>query len=295
MRTILKDIVYNFNDKTNRPSAYVDPGKPFVIETELSTGPWLRTIDDKWSPEKTLANNPCGCLYVNGAKPGDALAVRIIDIRPGPLGHMALETHESVFPELAESIFGELFSETVAVVNGFVHISPTIRLPVRPMIGCLSTTLPGARRSHILAGPYGGNMDVQEVCAGAVVYLPVYVEGALLNVGDVHARMSDGEISAVEVWSEVAMSVDIERPLSPLRWPRIENDKYIITVACAATERRAFELAFGCLLDWVTERYGATKREAYMALAAAMEARCTVYLNPFLHTYVCKIDKRLFG
>lgn len=294
MRTIARDVTYNFNNRANQPTAYVDLNETFILQTEISTGPWLKTKEDRWSPEKTLANNPCGCIYVNGATPGDTLMVRIEEINPGPLGHMALETHESVFPDIAESIFGGLFSETVEISDGLVHISPSIKVPIQPMIGCISTTLADSVRNHIVAGPYGGNMDVQEICAGATVYLPVYVEGALLNIGDVHARMSDGEISAVEVWSEVKLSVNLIRDAPPLAWPRISNEDYLMTVACAKTERRAFEIAFNNLLEWIVETYSASRREAYMVLAAAMEARCTVYLNPFLHTYVCKINKNCF-
>jgi len=294
MKKITREVTYNFNDKNNKPSGYVNADESFWLETELSTGPWLKSLEDRWRPDKTLANNPCGCIYVHGAMPGDTLAVRIEEIVPGPFGHMALETHESVFPDIAEAIFGQLFSETVAIADGFVHIGPAIKVPIAPMIGCISTTLESGVRNHIVAGRYGGNMDVQEIRAGSTVYLPVYVEGALLNIGDVHASMSDGEISAVEVRSEVKLSVNVLHGNPPPAWPRIEDADYLMAAACAKSERAAFELAFGSLLEWIVDVYAISKREAYMVLAAAMEARCTVYLNPYLHTYVCKINKRCF-
>ncbi|MBP1991396.1 acetamidase/formamidase family protein [Paenibacillus eucommiae] len=294
MRKITKDIVYEYNDRANIPTASVELNEPFVVETELSTGDWLKSTDDKWGPGKSLKNNPCACIYVNGAKPGDTLLVHIEDIVPGPIGHMALETYESVFPDIAESIFGPLFSETVEIANGYVNISPQIKVPIKPMIGVISTTIANEVRNHIVAGPYGGNLDVQEISAGATVYLPVYVEGALLNLGDVHARQSDGEISAVECRSELKLSIGIETNKKPLAWPRIVNKDYWMTVSCAKTERRAFELAFKELLEWICDERSISKREAYMVLAAAMEARCTVYLNPFLFTYICKINKNCF-
>ncbi len=86
MQRISKEIIYNHNNKANKPSAYVDVNETFVVETEISTGPWLKSKDDKWSPDKTLANNPCNVIYVNGAMPGDTLVVRIESITPGPLG-----------------------------------------------------------------------------------------------------------------------------------------------------------------------------------------------------------------
>lgn len=294
MKRVSRDVVYDYNNSANKPSAFVDVNEMVLVETQLSTGGWLKSIEDKWSPGKSLANNPCVCIGVNGAKPGDTLVVHIEEIVPGPLGHMALETYESVFPEIAEDIFGPLFSETVEISKGYVHISPQIKVPIKPMIGVISTTLAHGVRNHIVAGPYGGNLDVQEICAGSTIYLPVYIEGALLNLGDVHARQSDGEISAVECWSEVTLSLEIERKPKPLRWPRISNAVYLMVVACSKTERRAFEFAFKELLEWIVEEYGITRREAYMVLAAAMEARCTVYLNPFSFTYVCKINKNCF-
>lgn len=291
MRKVDRSIVYNENNRKNIPSAYVDAGETFIIETELCTGGWLQDENDKWSPEKTTANNPCVCIGVNGAKPGDILKIVIEDIVVDGLGYMALETYQSVFPKIAEDIFGEIFSHTMLIKDGYVSVSSRVKIPIRPMIGTLSTTLDKGIRSNTWAGYYGGNLDVQEIGIGACVYLPVFVEGALLNIGDVHAIQSDGEISAVECRSEIKLRIEVEKNIPYLNWPRIIKDGYLITVGCAKTEMAAFETAFGELLKWIHLEKNLTKQEAYMLLAAAMEARCTVCINPGFYTYVCKIRK----
>jgi len=295
MRKIAKTVLYMNNDKTNRPSGTVSSGETFVVETELATGDWLHDAQTLWSPDKTQAANPCVCIYVEGAEPGDTLAVTIERIVPNRYGYMAIETSDSVFPRISAPIFGDVFAHTVEIRDGFIVLFDDVQVPIEPMIGTLGTTLADAVVTHIYGGHYGGNMDVQEVGVGATVRLPVFVEGALLNVGDVHARQSDGELSAIEVASEVTMTVVVEKQgLSgkPIAGPRLENDRYLMTVALHDVEKEAYEIAFRDLLDWLVEAYPFTRREAYILLGAVIEARCTRYLGNENYSFLCKIDKR---
>ncbi|WP_158560321.1 acetamidase/formamidase family protein [Paenibacillus contaminans] len=291
MKRIDRSTLYMNNDKTNRPSAIVASGETFVVETELATGDWLHSERDLWSPEKTLGANPCVCIAVEGAEPGDTISVRIGKIVPNRVGYMAIETDESIFPAISKPIFGDIFAHTVKIREDWIELFPDVRVPVQPMIGTLGTTLADRVETHIEGGHYGGNMDVQEVTEGAVIRFPVFVEGALLNVGDVHARQSDGEASAVEVRSEVTLTVEVEKGFKPIEGPRIENDDYIMTVACSPFEKQAFETAFRHMLVWLTEEHGFTEREAYILLGAIVEGRCTRYIAPS-YAFVCKVNKR---
>lgn len=291
MKTIGKEVLYANNDRTNKPSGTVYPGEMFKVKTELATGDWLHDQNTLWSPEKTLAANPCVCIYVEGAEPGDVLAVEIHHITPARLGYMAIETRDSVFPQVSAPLFGEVFANTVRVEEGFIHLADEIRVLADPMIGTLGTTIDHGSLSHIEGGFFGGNMDVQEVRAGAIVRLPVLVPGALLNVGDVHARQSDGEVSAVEVAGEVTLTVHVEKRDRPIPGPRIEDDQYLMTVALHDSEKQAFETAFRDLLHWLADEYRLDPKQAYILLGAVMEARCTRYLGPGNFPYVCKIRK----
>ncbi|MFD0960637.1 acetamidase/formamidase family protein [Paenibacillus chungangensis] len=290
MRRIDRSVLYMNNDRYNRPSATVASGETFVVVTELATGDWLHSMEDVWSPDKTKGANPCVCIAVEGAMPGDALAVTIEQIVPSTLGYMAIETDESIFPAISKPIFGDIFAHTVSIREGAIQLLPGIDVPVQPMIGTLGTTLGDKIETHIAGGFYGGNMDIQEVAPGATVYLPVLVEGAMLNVGDVHARQSDGEASAVEVRSEVTMTVRVEKRSKPLAGPRIVNDDYIMTAACSRLEKEAYEIAFRDMLEWLVDEHGYSERHAYILLGATVEGRCTRYIAPS-YTFVCKLNR----
>jgi amidase len=291
MQTINKSMLYMNNDKSNLPSGTVVSGETFFVETELATGDWLHSTDVLWSPEKTKAANPCVCIYVEDAEPGDTLTVKIEQIVPNKLGYMAMETHESVFPRISTPIFGEVFAHTVTIKEGFIHLFEDIKVPIQPMIGTIGTTLDSEVRTHIYGGHYGGNMDIQEVCEGATIHLPIFVKGALLNVGDVHARQSDGELSAVEVASEVKLTVQVVKRKKPLAGPRIENGHYLMTAALRDVEKDAYEIAFNHLLEWLVEDYAYSKKEAYILLGAVMEARCTRYLGNENFSFLSKVNK----
>lgn len=286
-------VLSQFNDPRTVPAGEVRDGEIFEVQTELASGDWLHSVDDSWDPSKTSANNPCVTLSVAGALPGDVLAVTIRDIVTQGFGYMAIGAEDAVFPEVTRRIFGEVFSNTVVIDDGYIQVSERIRVPVAPLIGTLGTTQDGEPSSHVRGGRYGGNMDVQEVGVGATLRLPVFVAGALLNIGDVHARQSDAELSAVETRATVRLEVAIERPPAPLPWPTVETDDFIGAIALDDDLKRASAEAFSALHGVLVDRFGLDPAEAYLLLGAAGEARCTRLLEPGNHPYIWKVAKRL--
>ena len=87
MRTVKRDVVYRHHSRFNKPAMTVRPGELFGAETELCTGPWLQSIDDVWRPELSAGPNPTVVVAVEGAVPGDCLAVRIHNIVPEGIGY----------------------------------------------------------------------------------------------------------------------------------------------------------------------------------------------------------------
>ena len=168
-----------------------------------------------------------------------------------------------------------------------------MEVPTRPLIGTLGTTLNRDSVTHLPGGPWGGNMDVQEVCAGATVSFPVFVPGALLNVGDVHARQSDLEFSAVETYAEVTLRVSPRSSLKELVGPRILDADHIATVGFDEDPRQAFEIAARNLWMWLCQDFGLAGDDAYFLMGAGMEARCTRWLPGVNAAYVCKLDRQL--
>src|SRR3989442_11237882 len=120
----------------------------------------------------------------------------------------------------------------------------------------------------ILSGGMGrhcGNVDVQEIWAGSTIYLPVFVEGALLCLGDCHAIQSDGEIGSVEMRSEVSLRGEVIRGRSRnMLWPRAETADSLVTIGIATPLEEAARQALREMIGWIEELTGMSKHEAYL-------------------------------
>jgi amidase len=291
---VKRDKVYNWHGRFNEPGLTVMPGEIFAAETELCTGNWLHSINDTWSPEKSCALNPAICVEIRGAKPGDILAVKILDIEVDTIGYTGFCGSSNPLAGLIYDKSWGLNVKTVNIRDGFVEWSEKIKIPVQPMIGTLGTAPESEVLSNARGGNYGGNMDVNEVTIGTTVYLPVFVEGALLHIGDVHAVQGDGEINnagGIECRSKVKMCANILAKPPRMEWVRMENDDHIMAVACCRSVEEAFYAAAGEILCWMVDGYSFTEEEAYLLMGQVMEARSTQFVNP-TRTYICKMPKK---
>ena len=297
MRIIDRDVLYNVHDRNNKPSAYVSDGEEFLVKTQLNGGDWLQSMDDRWQPGKSRGPNLSVCLYVNGAKAGDTLAVDIIDIQPEELGYTGFAGWRN---KLSQKIYPndwDVVTKTVHIAKDHIDWSDQLKLPIIPMIGTIGTAPAGEPMSNQFAYKHGGNMDVQEVTCGTTIYLPVNVDGALLNVGDVHAIMGDGEINhggGIECRSRCQLRVRVLKKPYNHQWIRLENQDYLMTVACHVDLQEAFHLAAHELIDWMVEDYGFDAREAYLLFGQVLEARGTIMLGEEdqRKSYICKINKK---
>jgi len=293
IRTAKRDITYNTHSPLNKPQLTVKPGEEFLAETELCSGGWLHEETDLWSPEKTCGSNPTVVVAVDGAKPGDLLAVDILGIQPDALGYTGF--HPLMNP-LADRIMPYdwgLSTKTVRIDNGYIHWSEHVKLPVSPMIGTLGTAPAEESINNTKAGPHGGNMDVQEVCPGSTVYLPVETEGALLHIGDVHAIQGDGEINCsggIECRALTRLRARILKRPASYGCVRIEDNEYIMTVASCPSLETSFYHAVSQLLLWMEDDYGLSAKESYLLLGQVMRARNTQFVNP-TWSYICKMPK----
>lgn len=277
MLHITRDKLTVVFDRRTPPVASVKPGEIFVVETEDARGGRTRT------PETTTpaylvelrrqgyyGNPVTGPIYVEGAEPGDTLAVHIHEQECDTLGYMAY------WPFLfhLEDLFPEPRTELFEIRDGYFHFNDRVKLPVRPMIGTIGTTPAVEAILSGSMGRHGGNLDAPEVCAGSTIYLPVEVEGALLALGDCHAIQSDGELGQVEMRSVVTLSCDVIKGRSPvMTWPRIETPDALVVVAVGRPLEEALWAALRDLILWLEERTGMSKHEAYLLIGAAGHAR----------------------
>ena len=293
MQKALRNITYAVHSANNIPQITVKPYEEFLTETEMNSGGWLLSADDTWTPEKSCGANPAVCIGIEGAVPGDMLAVEILDIIPEKIGYTGFHGDTAILPNRIKNIDWGLNTKTVRIKDGVIHWSEKIKLPICPMIGVLGTAPKKESLSTTRGGPHGGNMDAQEVCPGSIVYLPIETENALLHIGDVHAIQGDGEINGaggIECRSTVKLKAwTLKRPPN-FKCVRIENATHIMTVACERTAEESFYTATEQLIQWMTDSHGFTPNEAYLLLGQIMEARSPQFVNP-TSTYICKIAK----
>src|SRR3954467_13286682 len=160
----------------------------------------------------------------------------------------------------------------------------TLDLPLDPMHGTVGVAPPlGEARSSLAPGSWGGNMDTPEMRAGVTCYLGANVEGALLSLGDGHARQAEGETCgvAVECAMDTVFTVDLLKG-HPTPWPRLESDDFLMTTRSAKPLEDAFRIAHTEMVRWVAQLLALSEMDAYqlvsqVALSPVANVCDTVY------------------
>ncbi len=278
MQRITRDKLTPVFDRRLPPVARVAPGEEFLVETEDSRG-GLTRIPEHTTPEYLLAirkqgyhGNPVtGPIYVEGAGPGDTLAVHILEQTCDTLGYMGYWPflfHLEDFFEKPATVLCEIRGGKTVV------FSEDIEIPIRPVIGTIGVCPPLEAIASGGMGKHCGNVDVQEVAAGSTLYLPVYVEGALLCLGDCHAIQSDGEIGSLEMRSEVRLRCEVIKGRSPnMTWPRLETAETLVTIGIATPLEEAVRQSLREMIFWIGELTGMSKHEAYLLIGLAGDSR----------------------
>jgi acetamidase/formamidase len=226
-------------------------------------------------------NPQTGPFYVEGAEPGDTLAVHFLSITPR--GGRGVSTTVPLFGSLTATTMTAMLHEPLpertwvyeidnaaGVVRYDALDSPfTVDLPLDPMHGTVGVAPPlGEVRSSLTPGSWGGNMDTPEMRAGTTCYLGVNVEGALFSLGDGHARQGEGETCgvAVECPMDTVLVLDLLKGVST-PWPRLEDDGYLMTTGSARPLEDAFRIAHTELVRWVQELTGLSAMDAYQLVS----------------------------
>jgi acetamidase/formamidase len=244
------------------PVARVRPPVILEVFTEDCFAGKVRSETDLVSQvcEFPYLNPQTGPFYVEGAEPGDTLAVHFISIEP------ARDWGAST----TVPFFGAL-----TATHATVGVAPA-NLEVR---------------SALVPDAFGGNMDTPEMRAGVTCYLGVNVEGALFSLGDGHARQGEGETCgvAVETAMNTVLAIDLVKG-RPCPWPRLESASHIMTAGSARPLEDAFRIAQLDLVQWLGSDYGLDPLDAYQLVTQAVEAPLANVCDPN-YTSVAKIAK----
>jgi acetamidase/formamidase len=286
MRRIpLEQYGYNLADP-GAPLLRVVPGEIIVVETEDTRSGQVRTPEAA-SPEGLrrfradrnagrFKSPLTGPLYIEGAQPGDLLAVQIIDVVPDSLGFTG------TWPFLQPDWFDEPITRFARISDGWVHYDERTRFPVRPMIGCLGCTPPPENSVFSAPGPYGGNMDCPDMSPGNTALFPIGVPGAYFYLGDCHAAQADGEFcgGGIEVRATVTLSFTLRPRPAAMHWPRIETPDALVVVAAAPHLEDALNFAVRDLCYWLRDDYGYSLADAFMFATQVADGRaCQVLPN----------------
>jgi amidase len=185
----------------------------------------------------------------------------------------------------------------LGVKDGFVEFSPSVRLPLRPMVGFIGTAPASGSFPTVSGGTYGGNLDNTLLQSGATIYLPVYCDGGLLFVGDLHASMGDGELCGLglEASGEVDLRIDVRKGRSP-RVPMGERGSTIFACCFYATCEQAIEGISGEFAGFLRDRFGLSMEDAVMLLSAAADFRFSQCATDAGGVSArLELDRRIFG
>jgi len=289
-RISLGPLYYEFS-RHNQPRLTISSGDTVLVETEDAFSGQIRSNEDRRDKSKKPFGNPqTGPIFIEGAEPGDTLAVHILEIAPA-IDQCATRTSDP--KQLAQWLGDDCPHGThiCPIRDGKVFWSDTITLPYRPMLGCIGTAPGTGVPTTGPAGPHGGNMDIIETAPGNTVFLPVFVDGGYLYLGDAHATMGHGELSAsgLEMASHTTLRVEVIKN-KKIPAPRIESPDEIMTIATGCPMERSIAQAYAWLILWMESEFGWNRWRAYDLLTHAGQISVGYF---DIGTVAAKISKEL--
>jgi len=264
-----------------------------VAESELPAS--IKAVEAAVKSRGPGAHPLTGPIYVNGAEPGDSLEVRIgqIDFLH-PYGVIGFLPGGGTLP--AEFPYAYLKLVRFDPGGRTATFAPGVRVPLTPFFGSIGVAPPvlSGRVSSGPPGPHVGNLDIKEVGAGSIVYLPVHVPGALLSIGDGHAAQGDGEVSGTAIETSLSTTIQVTvRKQKPLRYARIETPTHMITIGLDEDLDEAARIATREMIDYLVSEKGLSREDAYVLCSAAVDLRVsqTVDVTKGVHAM---LEKGLF-
>lgn len=284
------------------PALQINPGDTVRTTTVDAGG------RDEKGVTRSLGGNPqTGPFYIEGALPGDTLAIKFHKIR---LNRDSARSGNRIVPlatshgYFRDAKFDDKFNSEWKLDREKLRGSlakPTERLKnftieLKPMLGCVGVAPPdkqGFRTGWL--GSWGGNLDYSALREGTTVYLPVYQNGALLFVGDGHAAQGDGELTG----DALETSMDVEFTVSLISGessggPRAENDEYLMAMGIAGSLNDSLQQATTQLARWIEKEYKLTANETAIVLGTSIRYDIAEVVDPQVNI-VAKVSKAVLA
>jgi acetamidase/formamidase len=272
-------------DTTNEPVLGIDSGDTVVV--------WTRDVSDNQigpsSDTGVLAGLDmsrlyplCGPIAINGAEPGDALAIEILDIHTQGWGWSAVLPGLGLLPEDFPDPYLRVFDLSHGDV---VYFRDDIAIPLEPFFGTMGVCPAGASDQPVMPpGTFGGNLDVRQLVRGSTLYLPVQVEHALFSCGDAHGAQGDGEVcvTGIEAPMFASLRFTLEKgralPAPQYRTPapltrRVDGAPFYATTGVGGDLFVGAQDAVRAMIDHLAGTYGLTREDAYVLCSLAVDLK----------------------
>jgi amidase len=274
MKLLSRDHIVYFLDPETPPAITIDSGEELMVET------WdaFEGIRDPGVLEaKSLKGPAIGPIYVNGAEPGDALRVDFISVTPKDgAAHMVMPGRGFL-----EEDFTEAYPTVMEIEDGNVVLPSGIRLPLMPSMGLVATTPTYVQSTASDSGPYGGDIDMKELVEGSTLFLPVFVPGGMLAMGDCHAVVGDGAVAGTgaECSSDTHIKVTVEKGMG-ITSPRAITPDYFVVLSHGEDLGPAMKQAVRDMVEFLVEEKGLAPYDAYTLCSLAGDVRVSRTFRP---------------
>ena len=274
MKTLSRDHRIYILQPENPPAIVIDDGDDLMVETwDAFEG--IR--DPGVLQEKSLKGPATGPIYVHGAEPGDALKVEFISIAPKEgAAHMVMPGRGFLEEEFTEGY------PTVMDFDGNQVVLPSgLRLEMQPSMGLVATTPTYVQNTASDSGPYGGDIDMKELVAGSVIYMPVFVPGGLLALGDCHAVVGDGAVAGTgaECSADSHLRVTVEKAMG-IASPRALTPEHFVVLSYGEELAPAMKQAVRDMVDFLIREKGLPPYDAYTLCSLAGDVRVSRTFRP---------------
>lgn len=236
-----------------------------------------------------------GPVFIEGAEPGDVLQVDVLEIDlPIAYGYNGCSGFmRENCPEEPANRSRLFWLDADSMTADF---APGIVIPLKPFFGSMGVAPPAdaGRWSSVPPWIHAGNIDNKEMVAGTTLYIPVWVPGALFEIGDGHAAQGDGEVdqTAIETALRGRLRLTVRKDMS-LEWPVAETDTHWITMGSDEDLTKATRIAINQTIAFLVDRFGLPRGEAYRLISLAIDLRITQLVDQKVGVHAM-IPKEIF-
>jgi acetamidase/formamidase len=287
------NIVWGYYSAAAKPVLRIKSGDRVEIQTMITNSPdrltaagvksedvqkELKAIHDTVKDKGPGGHILTGPIYVEGAEPGDALEVRILNIKLAiPYAYNSFSPQRGV---LTPTDFERGATKIIPLDDKRMvgKFSDTIEIPLHPFFGSMGVAPPESA-GRINSGPPGihaGNLDNKDLIAGTRLFIPVHVPGALFEVGDGHAGQGNGEvdITALETSLDGTFEFVVHKGMK-LKWPRGETPTHYIAMGIDTDLNEAMRIAVREGIDLLVAEKHLSREDAYQLLSVAADFNVT--------------------